>query len=99
MLTCLAQGYPFVFGFSVYDSFLTDTVAQTGLVPMPGLLEAQSGGHAVLAVGYDQKRRQFLVRNSWSNAWGLGGYCWMPFEYLSDPDLSDDRWQISLVEN
>jgi C1A family cysteine protease len=53
MQGCLASGYPFVFGFSVYESFETDEVAHTGLVPMPKKEESMIGGHAVLAVGYD----------------------------------------------
>lgn len=98
MIYCLAYGYPFVFGFSVYDSFMSDAVQATGVVPMPDFSETQVGGHAVLAVGYDQSRHAFLVRNSWSAAWGMAGYCWMPMEYLNNPDLCDDRWQIKLVE-
>ena len=50
---CLADGYPFVFGFSVYESFETGAVARSGEVPMPGRSEALLGGHAVAAVGYD----------------------------------------------
>jgi hypothetical protein len=31
MLACLADGYPFVFGFSVYESFEAGDVATTGV--------------------------------------------------------------------
>jgi len=65
---------------------------------MPDYIEQQVGGHAVLAVGYDQAKRAFIVRNSWGVSWGFGGYCWFPFEYVADTDLADDRWQIKLVE-
>jgi C1A family cysteine protease len=98
MKSCLAEGLPFVFGFTVYDSFESDHVARTGMVPMPGQGESVLGGHAVLACGYDDNTNRFLVRNSWGGDWGLGGYCWMPYAYLSDPDLADDRWVISSVE-
>lgn len=98
MLYCLAYGFPFVFGFSVYDSFESDVVATTGMVPMPGLDETQLGGHAVLAVGYHQNTRCFLVRNSWGLDWGTDGYFWMPYDYVANPDLADDRWQIKMVE-
>jgi C1A family cysteine protease len=98
MQSCLASGLPFVFGFSVYESFMSDAVMASGVVPMPDYSEQQVGGHAVLAVGYDMARRAFLVRNSWGTGWGLVGYCWMPFDYLSSPDLADDRWSIRLVE-
>ena len=56
---CLAEGYPFVFGFTVYASFESDAVAQTGIVPMPASGERLLGGHCVAAVGYDSSRRCF----------------------------------------
>ena len=98
MLQCLAGGFPFVFGFSVYESFESAQVSQNGIIPMPALTESQLGGHAVIAVGYDQSKEAFLVRNSWGDTWGIGGYCWMPEDYLANPDLCDDRWVIKLVE-
>ena len=98
MLQCLASGLPFVFGFTVYESFESEEVAKTGIIPMPGLKEQTVGGHAVAAVGYDLSKRMALVRNSWGTDWGIGGYFWMPFDYISNPDLADDRWVIKLVE-
>jgi C1A family cysteine protease len=50
------------------------------------------GGHAVLAVGYNRAKKQFLVRNSWGKAWGMDGYCTMPFEYLET--LGGDFWTV-----
>jgi C1A family cysteine protease len=95
---CLASGFPFVFGFAVYESFETPEVARTGHVPMPGADETMLGGHAVMAVGYDNPKRLFYVRNSWGNGWGLNGYFTMPFDYLTSTDLSDDFWNIRLME-
>ncbi|MBF0216070.1 MAG: C1 family peptidase [Candidatus Omnitrophica bacterium] len=92
MLACLAEGYPFVFGFAVYESFESAKVARTGIVPMPKEDETQLGGHAVMAVGYDRKKKRFTVRNSWGEDWGLKGYFTMPFEYLET--LSGDFWTI-----
>ena len=94
MRTCLADGYPFVFGFTVYESFESQHVARTGMVPMPKSKERVVGGHAVLAVGYDDRKKQFLVRNSWGADWGLKGYFKMPYAYLADRNLSDDLWTI-----
>ena len=64
MKSCLASGYPFVFGFSVYESFESPVVAKTGVVPMPAGTEKTLGGHAVLAVGYDDASQRFTVMNS-----------------------------------
>jgi C1A family cysteine protease len=95
---CLAAGYPFVFGFSVYESFESSVVARTGDVPMPGRRESLLGGHAVVAVGYDDPRRRFVIRNSWGPSWGRAGYGTMSYEYLLDNGLSDDFWTVTLVE-
>jgi C1A family cysteine protease len=94
---CLAEGYPFVYGFTVYESFESQDVAQTGNVPMPAPGEQVIGGHAVLAVGFDDDDRQFIVRNSWGDGWGDGGYFYMPYAYLLDDNLADDFWTIRLV--
>jgi C1A family cysteine protease len=94
MRTCLADGYPFVFGFTVYESFESQQVANTGAVQMPKSSEKVVGGHAVLAVGYDDKEKRFIVRNSWGANWGIKGYFTMPYAYLADRNLSDDLWTI-----
>ncbi len=98
MQGCLAQGYPFVFGFAVYESFMSPEVAKTGKVPLPPRGEQLIGGHAVLAVGYDDSINSFIVRNSWGAKWGVKGYCTMPYGYLTDPQLSRDFWAIYTVE-
>ena len=95
---CLAEGFPFVFGFAVYDGFESHQVAITGEAELPGLLERQVGGHAVLAVGYDDTTRRFLVRNSWGEGWGQHGYFTLPYAYLTDANLADDFWTVRLVE-
>jgi C1A family cysteine protease len=95
---CLADGYPFVFGFSVYESLESRAVAKSGDVRLPGRGEALLGGHAVTVVGYDDPRRRFIIRNSWGASWGDGGYGTMPYAYLLDSGLSDDFWTIKLVE-
>ena len=94
---CLASGYPIVFGFTVYESFESDAVAKTGQVPMPKPKEKTLGGHAVLAVGYDEAAQRFIVRNSWGKNWGIKGYFTMPYAYLTDTDLSDDFWTVRVV--
>ncbi len=99
MLACLAEGYPFVFGFSVYESFESPEVTRTGKVPMPQPEERILGGHAVMAVGYDDTEKRFFVRNSWGTGWGMEGYFTMPFAYLADRGLSDDFWTIRRGEN
>ena len=94
MRACLADGYPFVFGFSVYESFESATVAKSGVLNMPKPGERQVGGHAVCAVGYDDATKRVLVRNSWGPAWGQKGYFTMPYDYVANRNLSDDFWTV-----
>jgi C1A family cysteine protease len=94
---CLAHGYPFVFGFTVYESFESQEVAKTGIMPMPAAGEHALGGHAVLAVGYDDTQHQFIVRNSWGPGWGIKGYFLMPYAYITDSNLVADLWTIRMI--
>lgn len=94
----LMAGQPIAFGFTVYESFETDAVAQTGMVPMPKHGEAALGGHAVVLVGYDLPRRQFIVANSWGTGWARGGYFSLPFAYVLNPSLAGDFWVITKME-
>jgi C1A family cysteine protease len=97
MKGCLASGFPFIFGFTVYQSFESPTVARTGHAPMPGWGERPVGGHAVMAVGYDDANQWFLCRNSWGAAWGMKGNFTLPYSYLIQSGLSRDFWTIRLV--
>lgn len=99
MRTCLADGFPFVFGFTVYEAFESEEVSTTGVVNLPGPDERVVGGHAVMAVGYDNGEKRFIVRNSWNTDWGMKGYFTMPYDYL-DPakNLADDFWTIRTAE-
>ena len=98
MKGCLAAGYPFVFGFTVYDAFESAAVAKTGVLNLPASTEQVVGGHAVLAVGYDDAAQRFIVRNSWGAQWGQKGYFTIPYAYLITGNLADDFWTIRMVE-
>jgi len=99
MRECLAEGYPFVFGFSVYEAFESDEVAKTGKLNLPEQGEKQLGGHAVTAAGYDDDDQRVLVRNSWGTDWGTKGYFTMPYDYISNDNLADDFWTLRALEN
>jgi C1A family cysteine protease len=98
MKGCLATGYPFVFGFTVYESFATGRTAETGVANLPRPDERVIGGHAVLAVGFQDAQQRFMVMNSWGTAWGDAGFFTMPYSYLTDADLSADFWTVRVVE-
>src|ERR1700722_16303991 len=87
MRGCLAAGFPFVFGFTVYTAFESKAVEKSGVLDMPAKNEKVLGGHAVMSVGYDDDQQRFLIRNSWGTDWGQQGYFTMPYAYLGDRNL------------
>lgn len=93
----LISGKPVVFGITVYDSFESDAVAQSGIVPMPSSSESAQGGHAMLCVGYDEPNQVFIVRNSWGAYWGRAGYCTIPYAYMLNGDLACDFWVVEAI--
>jgi C1A family cysteine protease len=98
MRACLANGFPIVGGFAVFQSFESSTVTRTGIVPMPKRSERMLGGHAIMVVGYDDTKQMFIVRNSWGTGWGIKGYCMMPYLYLTNTQLADDFWTGTFIE-
>lgn len=96
MQSCLAEGNPFVFGWSVYSYFESPEMNTTGILKLPISSESLLGGHACLCVGYDNTSKMFLIRNSWGLSWGpFAGYFYMPYEYILDPQLASDFWKVT----
>jgi len=102
--TWLAAALPSMFGFTVYSSYVQAN--QTGKIPFPMTGEQVAGGHAVVAVGYDDTMRiknanpkatetvgALLIRNSWGPGWGAGGYGWLPYDYVLRA-LAVDWWSL-----
>jgi len=105
--TYLAAGLPSMFGFSVYSSYTQANT--TGKIPYPAPGESVVGGHAIVAVGYDdamkikntkpgsiETKGALLIRNSWGTAWGMAGYGYLPYEYVLKSQAVD--WW-SLIKN
>jgi C1A family cysteine protease len=89
----LAQGIPFAFGFTCFESIDNEEVVDTGRIPFPERGEHTVGGHAVVAVGYDDRAGSFVIRNSWGRSWGDKGYGMLPYKYFEEK-LADDCWCI-----
>jgi|GEM_PF-1720205 len=104
MKASLAEDHPVVIGIQVYESFESDAVTKTGIVPVPDVKKEQLlGGHALLVVGYDMQMtatdssghlhtEYFIVRNSWGDNWGDKGYCYIPMAYFWQQGLCSDMW-------
>jgi C1A family cysteine protease len=102
--TNLSAGLPSIFGFTVYHSI--EQAQATGEIPFPTAGEGVRGGHAVMAVGYDDKikiknknpgaretKGALLIRNSWGTDWGSNGYGWLPYDYVLR-GLATDWWSL-----
>lgn len=90
----LIQGFPFVFGFVVYSNFDNIKVKSTGLMEMPNKNDIVVGSHAVAAIGFNDKEKHFIIRNSWGNEWGDDGHFYMPYEFILNPKYASDFWGI-----
>jgi C1A family cysteine protease len=92
----LVSGFPFVFGFTVYNSW-TDN--DSTVIPLPTASDSVTGGHAVMAVGYDNATSLFKFRNSWGDQLGEEGYFYIPYSYVTNSDLASDFWVINAVKS
>lgn len=89
--SAIADGFPAAFGFWVPD--LSKVSNSSPYLPPIEDIDYFDGGHAVLAVGYDDDKKAIKFRNSWGADWGESGYAWMPYEYL-EHDIAFDFWTI-----
>lgn len=101
----MAAGLPSMFGFTCYQSALDQSNTNGGAIPYPKNTDTVVGGHAVIAIGYDDKKvivnkddnskttGAFMIRNSWGTEWGKDGYGWLPYKYFENR-LAEDIWSL-----
>jgi len=93
----LGGGFPSMFGFPVYDEF--EFPNAQGQVAYPAPTSHLYGGHAIIAAGYDDNimigadKGALLIRNSWGTTWGLSGYGWLSYKYVTQ-GLATDWWTL-----
>lgn len=91
----LANCMPVMFGFTVYTS-----INDGPNITFPTRKDRVDGGHAVLAVGYDDshavgaEKGALLIKNSWGENWGDKGYGWLPYRYITY-GLAQDFWSLA----
>jgi C1A family cysteine protease len=99
--SALLSGLPVLFGWTVYNSAESDAVAQTGVIPLPGLFDSVAGGHCSHFVGQTSSidaegTPYYMFANSWGQ-WGKSGYGFIPQEYVLNSNLCSDFWIIQTV--
>jgi C1A family cysteine protease len=83
IMTLLDGGHAVVLGVVITDAFYRpDAFGRIGDVNP----DAERGGHAMLAVGHGSQvdgTNFLLIRNSWGQSWGVGGYGWLSRAYIA----------------
>jgi C1A family cysteine protease len=98
MQASLESGLPVLLAIAVYDSFMSNVVAATGVVPVPRKNSEQLlGGHEVTVLGFQSAQNRFIVANSWGTNWGVDGFFYLPYDYIRDPNLAFDFLTFSKV--
>ena len=99
----LVAGLPSMFGLTIYSSIYEEANYKKGYIPIPHSKDNVQGGHAVVAIGYDDSKiigtsvGALLIRNSWGTNWGEQGYGWLPYDYILK-GLTSDWWSLIKAE-
>lgn len=98
--TAISSGFPVVFGIDVYESFESQSVDRTGIVPIPNTrIETLLGGHCIVLIAYNNANKLFTFRNSWGKGWGAAGNGYIPYAYVTNPNLAFDFFTINSISN
>jgi hypothetical protein len=101
----VSSGSPVCIAIAVYNSFESQQCASSGMVPLPtptnyndpnDPIDPYLGGHEILIVGYNHEKQLFTVLNSWGADWGDKGYCYIPYAYITNPQLGMEFTVIEL---
>ncbi len=89
----LRENLPVLIGARLTPPFFSGTAeSYTSKMHAEGMLlrkpDQPHAMHAMVIVGYDEKLQRFLLRNSWGEDWGRGGYCWVDYSCFDSIDAS-----------
>lgn len=97
--SALSDGYPIAVSMKIYDSFGNN---HSGFIFRPTDKEVKNGkygNHAMVVCGYSDDERVFIVRNSWGKDFGDKGYCYIPYSYMEDAELTNMACIITQVSS
>jgi C1A family cysteine protease len=92
IMDAISQHYPIVYGLTLYESFMSEKTARTGIVPIPKCWEKAQGGHAL--AGFDYNPDVVPCQNSWGSEWGMKGQFDLPWELLLNRKYCTDVWVL-----
>ena len=104
------QNYPVSPGFQFVSLFGKNIIEQQYIINVPFSYTSAANkqqyiqtnmneGHCIVIVGYDDSLQAFIIRNSWGISWGINGHFYLSYNYVSDPNLSNDFWVISDIND
>ncbi|RYM34801.1 hypothetical protein ERX46_05350 [Brumimicrobium glaciale] len=94
----IANGHPVIIGLKIFKSFYPKN--KSGIIPFPSTNENSydsHGNHALLIVGYNDEEKLFKLRNSWGEKFGDKGYCYAPYDYITDPEFCQEAFVITEI--
>jgi C1A family cysteine protease len=103
---CLSEGFPIVFGFKLYSLVIQwrRDADNTWILPdlwaegtvLPHQKPGNFGGHAVLMIGYDDKKAVVLCQNSWGDSSSRAGspIFYIPYSWIEDYEATSDFWSL-----
>jgi len=93
----LNKNEPIALSIAIYSNFMNFSSARTGKIGIPRENDKFIGGHAIVLCGYDENKKEFILRNSWGIYWGDNGYFYLPYDYITNKDLCNDLWIIRKI--
>ncbi len=98
--SAIAEGYPVVFGLKIFNSFGDNN---KGFIYHPteqDIQESENGSyHAMVICGFSENEKVFVVRNSWGEAFGDKGYCYIPYSYVTDKRFFNAAFIITEINH
>jgi len=95
----IVNGYPIHIGVQVYQSFMSNDAANSGIISIPNPVNMEDpndprdpylGGHEILITGYDDAKTLFQFVNSWGSGWGEQGFGYLPYNYVTNNTLTQE---------